>query len=139
VSADRSWATSLGMDWSAEPPGLVSTFTPKTEHRGPPGFLHGGLAAAAMDETMAALSIVVSKTHSVTAKLSLRYRQPVPLDGQPIRIEAWWGDGREGRRVREIRGRLLLADGSVAVEAVGLFAAIDAAIDAAIEKEADGG
>jgi acyl-coenzyme A thioesterase PaaI-like protein len=110
------------MEWSAEPPGLVSTFTPVAEHRGPPGYLHGGLAAAAMDETMAALGLALDKTHTVTATLSLRYRCPVPLDGTPLRIEAWRADARSGRRVRKVQARLLLADGTVAVEASGLFA-----------------
>jgi len=118
--ADHSWATALGMTWSREPPGLVSAFTPGAEHRGPPGFLHGGLAAALLDETMAALSWATDGTHSVTAKLEVRYRRPVPLDGRPLRIEAWSDDERP-RRARRVHGRLVLADGGAAVEATGLF------------------
>ncbi|GAC1312615.1 MAG: hypothetical protein NVSMB16_09430 [Acidimicrobiales bacterium] len=125
MATDRSWASTLGLVWSKEEPGLVSTFTPAPEHRGPPGFLHGGLAAAVLDETMAALSITADGWHSVTAKLELRYRAPVPLDGQPLRIEAW-RDATTGRRVQKIHGRLLVADGSAAVEATGLFVRVDA-------------
>jgi len=127
MAADRSWATTLGMSWSKEPPGLVATFTPGAGHRGPPGRLHGGLAAAVLDETMAALSLASDGVHSVTAKLELRYRHPVPLDGRPVRAEAWRDGSRPGasaggpRRIQTVHGRLVLADGTVAVEASGLF------------------
>jgi acyl-coenzyme A thioesterase PaaI-like protein len=125
VAADKSWASTLGLVWSKESPGLVSTFTPAPEHRGPPGFLHGGVAAAVLDETMAALSITADGWHSVTAKLELRYRCPVPLDGRPIRVEAW-RDGSGGRRAQKIHGRLLTSSGVAAVEATGLFVRVDA-------------
>ena len=115
-----SWPTSLGIAWSVEPPGLVATMTPLAEHRGPPGFLHGGLAATFLDETMASLSIALDKEYSVTATLQLRYRKPVPLDGSVLRAEAW-RERPERRRAHKVHGRLLLADGSVAVEATGVF------------------
>jgi acyl-coenzyme A thioesterase PaaI-like protein len=119
-TASDSWPTSLGLKWSVEPPGLVATFLPKPEHRGPPGYLHGGLAAVCLDETMASLSIALDKCYTVTATLELRYRKAVPLDGAPVRIEAW-RDRDEPRRTHRVHGRLLLADGAVAVEATGLF------------------
>jgi acyl-coenzyme A thioesterase PaaI-like protein len=115
-----SWPTSLGLRWSVEPPGLVATFLPRPEHRGPPGFLHGGLAAVCLDETMASLSIALDKLYTVTATLELRYRHPVPIDGSIVRIEAW-RDRPEPRRTHRVHGRLLRADGTVAVEATGLF------------------
>ena len=118
---DRSWAANLGLEWSKEPPGVVSTFTPSPSHRGRPGILHGGLAATVLDETMAALGIVLDGIPTVTATLSVRYRQPVPLDGRPLRTEAWRDSRRAARRVQEVHGHLLLPDGTVAVEASGLF------------------
>jgi hypothetical protein len=71
---------------------------------------------------MAALGYVLDNVRTVTATLSLRYRLPVPIDGRPVRIEAWRDGSRAGRRVQRVHGRLLLADGVVAVEAEGLFA-----------------
>jgi acyl-coenzyme A thioesterase PaaI-like protein len=120
TDAPHSWPTSLGLEWSVEPPGLVATFIPKAEHRGPPGLLHGGLAATCLDETMASLSIALDNEYSVTATLQLRYRKAVPLDGSAVRIEAW-RDRPERRRAHKVHGRLVLADGTVAVEASGLF------------------
>ena len=110
----------LGLRFSAEDPGLVAVFAPRAEHRGAPGFLHGGVAATALDETMAALSWALDRVHAVTATLELKYRRPVPLDGGPLRSEAW--RERPGRHhFQRVRGRLLLADGSLAVEARGIF------------------
>jgi acyl-coenzyme A thioesterase PaaI-like protein len=120
ADAPSSWPTSLGLVWSVEAPGLVATFTPRAEHRGPPGYLHGGLAATCLDEAMASLSIALDNEYSLTATLQLRYRQPVPLDGTVVRIEAW-RDRAERRRAHKVHGRLLLSDGTLAVEASGLF------------------
>jgi acyl-coenzyme A thioesterase PaaI-like protein len=125
VADDGSWARHLGLVWSKEPPGLVSTFTPDATHRGRPGYLHGGLAATVLDETMAALGWATDGIHTVTATLELRYRHPVPLDGHPLRIEAWRGPA-PARRVQKVQGRILLADGTPAVEAVGLFVRVEA-------------
>ena len=118
---DGSWAGTLGLEWSKEPPGVVAVFRPTAAHRGRAGYLHGGLAALVLDETMAALSIALDRAHTVTATMELKYRHPVPLDGRPLRIEAWRSQA-EPRRVQRVHGRLVLADGLVAVESVGLFA-----------------
>ncbi|MGH9286613.1 MAG: PaaI family thioesterase [Acidimicrobiales bacterium] len=114
----------LGLRFFRESPGLVARFEPAGSHRGSQGFLHGGIAAAALDETMASLSWALDDRPCVTATLQLRYRQPVPLDGRPIRIEAW-RDRAGARRAQKVHGRLLLADGALAVEASGIFVASD--------------
>ncbi len=101
-------------------PGLVARFEPRDVHRGPPGRLHGGMAATVLDETMASLGWALDSKPCVTAKLELRYRLAVPLDAGPLRIEAW-RDRAEPRRTQRVHGRLLLADGTVCVEATGLF------------------
>jgi len=119
------WAQGLGLRWSREPPGLVAVFVPDASHEGRPGFLHGGLAATALDETMAALGWALDEIHTVTATLSLRYREPVPVDGGAVRVEAW-RDRAGPRRVQKVHGRLVLAGGVVAVEATGLFVRVDA-------------
>lgn len=134
----RSWAWTLGLEWSREPPGLVSVFTPSPEHRGPPGLLHGGLAAAVLDETMAALGWATEGVHTVTASLELRYRAPVALDGRPVRTEAW-RDRPGTRRVHKVHGRLVTAGGIIAVEATGLFVRVDSGPDAEAVPDAGPG
>ena len=113
-------AAGLGLQFAEEAPGVVARFTPSERHRGAPGFLHGGFAAMALDETMAALGWYLDRRHCVTATLDLRYRRPVPLDGREVRVEAW-RDRPEARRHQRVHGRILLADGSVSVEATGIF------------------
>ena len=109
----------IDMEWFLEAPGLVAVFTPGPQHHGPADSLHGGIAALVLDECMAAYGNAVDKVHTITGTLNLKYRKPVPLDGRPLRVEAW----REGelRKVSKMFGRLLTADGDVAVEASGLF------------------
>ena len=112
----------LGIDlaFAAEPPGYVAVFHPTAEHEGPRGHLHGGIAALCLDETMARLGHALDGIYTVTAKLELKYRNAVPLDGRPVRVEAW-RERAEARRIQPVRGRLLMDDGRVAVEARGLF------------------
>lgn len=105
--------------WKADP-GLVARFDPKPEQHGPPGYLHGGVAATVLDETMASLGWALDDVPCVTATLELKFRAGIPLDGRPVRVEAW-RDRPEARRTQKVRGRMLLEDGTVAVEANGLF------------------
>jgi acyl-coenzyme A thioesterase PaaI-like protein len=113
---------SLGLEFSRVDDVCVATFVPRAHHRGVPGFLHGGVAATVLDETMASLGFMLDGIHCVTATLELKYRKPVALNGSALRIEAW-RDGGSGkaRRRHTVHGRLLLADGVVAVEATGIF------------------
>jgi len=105
-----------------EPQVLVGLFHPGPEHQGADGFLHGGMAATVLDETMAGVSYALDRVRTVTGTLNLRYRRPVPLSAAPLRVEAWREFG-EGRRAHKIRGRIVLPDGTVAVEATGIFVA----------------
>ena len=99
---------------------LLAVFTPRQEHQGYPGRLHGGLAAAILDETIGR-AIMARRTDDiwgVTIDFSARYRQPAPLDGE-IRVI-----GRitsENKRFFEGSGEIVLADGSVAIEGKGKY------------------
>jgi len=97
----------------------VGHFTPRPEFEGPPGFLHGGLAATAMDEALGWTAHESVEDKWVTGTLEIRYRKPVPLDGGPYRIET--ETLRHSGRRKRLAGRLLLADGSVAVEGEAVF------------------
>lgn len=101
-------------------PTVAAVFTPGPEHRGAPGYLHGGIAALLLDEVIGAVSHWLDGMVTVTGKLELAYRRPVPLDGTPIVIEAW-RTHPECKKANRMAGRVLLFDGRVAVEASGLF------------------
>ena len=98
---------------------LVALFTPCDQHQGYPERLHGGLAAAILDETIGrALMIVSADTWGVTAEFSVRYKKPVPLD-QELRVVG--RITRDSRRIFEGSGEILLPDGEIAVEGFGKY------------------
>jgi uncharacterized protein (TIGR00369 family) len=98
---------------------LTAEFTARDEHQGYPGVLHGGIACALLDEIIGRASLAAGREQwMMTAKLELRYTRPVPV-GQPLtiiaRIEKLSRHGMTGR------GEIRLPDGTVAVEATGLY------------------
>jgi len=108
-------------------PTLVGEVVPDDRWQGPPGMLHGGMAGALLDECMGGLSHAVDHIATITVTLDLRFRRPVPLDGQPLRVEAW-REQAELRRRNRVHGRLLLPDGAAAVEATALMLSTDQAV-----------
>ncbi len=99
---------------------LVGEVVPRPEWAGTPGLLHGGMAAALLDDCMGGLSHALDRIATITATLDLRFRRPVPLDGGVLRVEAWREQPGLRKRTR-VHGRLLLDDGSAAVEATALM------------------
>jgi len=90
------------------------TFT--RPYEGPPGCVHGGIIAAAFDQTLSVANIMAGAA-GPTAGLTLRYRKPTPL-GVPLRFEGWQ-TRVAGRRIHAA-GRLLVGD-LVTAEAEGMF------------------
>lgn len=108
-------------------PTVMGEIVPEDRWEGPPGLLHGGMAAALLDECMGALSHGLDHIGTITVTLDVRFRRPVPLDGRAVRVEAW-REHPELRRRNRVHGRLLLADGTAAVEAVALMLSTDRAV-----------
>lgn len=98
---------------------LLGVFAPKDKHQGYPGRMHGGVAATLLDETMGrAISIADPGAWGVTLELTVRYRKPVPLDGEVRAIARITSDAG---RAFEGSGEIVLDDGTVAVEATGRY------------------
>jgi len=111
----------LWLEFSVDDNGTVAAlFSPRPDYQGLPDLLHGGLAATALDETMASVGFLRDGVALVTVTLTLRYLRPIALDGSSLRIEAWRQRPEPTSRQR-ITGRILSADGEVVVEATGLF------------------
>lgn len=99
---------------------VMAEFIPPPQFEGYPGLLHGGIAAAMLDEAVERAAMIGRHGHfMMTAKLDIRYRKPVPL-GQTLTLlgEITRLRGRLASAAAEIR----LEDGSLAVEAEGLLA-----------------
>ncbi len=98
---------------------LVGVFTPRQEHQGYPGRLHGGIIAALLDETIGrAINTAHGDTWGVTIKFSMRLRQPVPLERE---VKVVGRITRDTARVFEGTGEVLLEDGTVAAEGEGTY------------------
>ncbi len=98
---------------------LLGVFQPTERHQGYPGRLHGGMASALLDETIGrAITITDPSAWGVTVELTVRYRAPVPLDAE---VRALGRITRDSRRLFEGSGEIVLADGTVAVEATGRY------------------
>ncbi|NTU71150.1 MAG: PaaI family thioesterase [Coriobacteriia bacterium] len=108
---------------------LLGVFEPAEHHQSYPGRLHGGIASTLLDETIGrAINVSDHDAWGVTVELNIRYRKPVPLD-EPVR--AFARITRDSRRLFEGSGEIVLADGTVAVEATGKYMKlpIDAIVD----------
>ncbi len=100
-------------------PELLGIFAPRDEHQSYPGRLHGGIAAAILDETIGrAILLRHDDEWGVTAELTVRFRKPLPLDGE---IRCLGRITRDTRRLFEGTGEIILTDGTVAAEARGKY------------------
>ncbi|KUK47850.1 MAG: Thioesterase superfamily protein [Actinobacteria bacterium 66_15] len=98
---------------------LAGVFTPREEHQGYPGRLHGGIASTILDEAIGrAINISDADAWGVTIELTVRYRKPVPL-GHEITARA--RITKDSGRIFEGSGEIRLDDGTVAVEATGRY------------------
>ncbi|MCJ7811934.1 PaaI family thioesterase [bacterium] len=99
---------------------LLAVFRPMEEHQSYPNRLHGGIAAAILDETIgrAIMMKYAEDFWGVTIEFTSRYKKPVPLN-EELRIIG--RITKDANRVFEGTGEILLKDGSVAVEGYGKY------------------
>jgi len=85
------------------------------KYQGYPGVVHGGVVAAMLDEVVGRAAMSGDPNHfTVTARLQLRYRKPVPV-GVPLGLVGFI-DRKKGR-VATGRSELRLPDGTIGAEA----------------------
>jgi len=99
---------------------LIAIFKAHQEHQGYPGRLHGGIAAAILDETIGRTITIGQKDEiwGVTLEFSVKYIKPIPLD-EEIKVIAKLTEGN--KRVFSGTGRIVLSGGEVAATAEGKY------------------
>ena len=100
----------------------IATFDPQPEHRGAPGWFHGGFAATLLDHFCARIASKVLDARVATGTLDLRYRQPVLLDGGPFTLTGAAAD--PGSRTVRVAGRIADSESRTLVEANALFVGV---------------
>ena len=93
-------------------------------YEGAPGWVHGGIVAAAFDQLFGHLQVNLG-VPSFTANLTVNFRTPTPL-GTPLRFEGRL-DRKDGRK-SFVTGRCIAGAGGseiVSAEAEGVFVAVD--------------
>ena len=108
----------LRLRFAREGERVTTTFQGREQYQGFPGYLHGGVITALLDEVMSRVSLLEDRW-TMTARLDVRFRKPV-LVGQEVRAVAEKA-GPTGKFL-DARGRVELPDGSVAADAVGTYA-----------------
>jgi acyl-coenzyme A thioesterase PaaI-like protein len=103
------------------PDGVVARGSFDAAYEGPPGYVHGGWVALAFDEALGMATIAAGHP-GMTARLTVRYRRPTPLDVQ-VRLVART-ERVDGRRITT-RGTLFVDD-VVTAEAEGVFVRLGA-------------
>jgi len=107
----------LHLDFKMEEGEVKAVFTPQQEHQGFPGYMHGGLVTTLMDEAMGWCT-VFQQIWAVTAKVNVRFREPVPLS-QPVIVSAAIEKNR--RRWLTVRAEVRSREGEILAEAEGIF------------------
>ncbi|MFF5471821.1 PaaI family thioesterase [Streptomyces achromogenes] len=98
---------------------LTAEFTVRPAHQGAPGLAHGGVLAAALDETLGSLNWLL-RTIAVTGRLETDFLRPVPV-GATLFLAAEV-TAVAGRKIYSTAtGRVGGPDGPVAVRADALF------------------
>ncbi len=89
-------------------------------YEGPPGHVHGGFIAAALDDLLG-MAQGLTELHGMTGTLTVKYRKPVPLETD-VRFEAQI-DRQEGRKLFVVGG--LYIGETVHAEAEAVFIQVD--------------
>lgn len=107
----------LGLELASGVEGVAGRFFVKQDHQGPPGFAHGGILAAALDEAMALAALREGELR-VTVRLEVDFRAPAPV-GAFVAVEAALAP--EGSRLWAHASARAEVDGSLLAEGRALF------------------
>lgn len=105
----------LHMRFEVDEEKCLAYYTPNEQHQSYPGRMHGGLVAVLLDEVTGNYLLCKDGKPCYTAKMEIRYRQPLVIGEEVICI------GRElkrkGRMV-EMQGIIQKKDGTILAESL---------------------
>ena len=105
--------------------GVEGRFFVKQDHQGPPGFVHGGVLATALDEAMALL-LYADGTFALTGRLEVDLRAPAPV-GMFVHVKAEVEEAEERKLV--LRASAQTEDGKELAVGRGIFVRKDPPLD----------
>jgi uncharacterized protein (TIGR00369 family) len=98
---------------------LIAEFNALDQHQSYPGVLHGGIAAAILDETMGRTILSIDENlWGVTIELNIKYRKPLPT-GEKLYVKAVLSEHKN--RFFRGAGAIIFPDGTPAVTSTGKF------------------
>lgn len=98
---------------------VIAEFRTLDEHQSYPGVLHGGIAAAILDETMGRITLSGEAPQwGMTVELNMKYRKPLPTE-DVIYAKAVMTE--DSKRIFKCKGAIIMPDGKPAVTAEGRF------------------
>jgi uncharacterized protein (TIGR00369 family) len=98
---------------------VKASFTPRQSYQGYPGYLHGGIICAILDEAMGwAAYNLSSGSLAITSKAQVRFKRPLPVD-EPLIITAFIT--RKTKKLIWTRATISRKDGKVAAEGAALM------------------
>jgi len=98
---------------------LAVAFRTEDWHQSYPGRIHGGIAAAVLDELIGrAMCIGEPDMWGVTVELNVKYKKPIPTEAD---LKAVARITKISRKLFEGTGEIMLPDGTVAASAWGKY------------------
>lgn len=116
----------LHLEFKETEDSYCTTFTPRPEHQGYDGIMHGGLVSTLLDEVMARY-IYAKGYNAVTARLDVRFKKPTPI-GQELTVRAKIA-GKRGN-MYEVIGEITLPDGTITAQGKATVAVLEGNDDA---------
>jgi uncharacterized protein (TIGR00369 family) len=125
----------IGLRQRFETDGRVvrARFTPRPEHVGFKGVIHGGILATLLDEIMVWACAVQTRTFGYCAEMKIRFQHPA-TPGVELRVEAELVADRRGR-VFEAKSEVRDADGKLLAQATGKYMPLRGADRAALLED----
>ena len=101
---------------------VICNYTVPKRYEGYPGIVHGGITSAILDEAIGRVFMIDDHNRFMyTAKLTTRFRQPVPIE-TPLKVTAIIIKDRG--RLGEANAQLFNPKGKLLAETEGLLAAL---------------